>query len=1025
MALPPLPRRLAKIFHSPGPPINDDDEIYADFTEEEEMYHQFLKISGTSDDEGKDSGVYSTEEFCKLKLTGDINLGDIIRCVNTGDPKEVSEMIQHIHTCTIPEAVSGRDLETLAQLLDCDHKAIETRVSRLMSEVLLELDTKRHHFTNLLSCLRILFVVLQKRAMKPDSMHRIQPVVILVLLVLHHQCLNHHDREQISVATRDTLQTYIDITEKLGTLDATPTLVDLRLSMQMVLAGLHDVLMKAKMSHLQLGNFSEELRNDSHRKRLSKEFSKMSILEHYSLVFGVMIQISKFPVSVETLDFLRLCIESVLNFYKKSKLEKPIYGLLLLATRAIINVLEKSHMKHILHSAKGSLQDKLCDILEMIISSPKIRKDVRQALQDEVTVILFHESGRVVQRVTGIIDKKTSSMLNETLLTYLTRSLERLNFSSHSSTMGEANLKWYSLQGCIVGHIDVTTHVFLPSLDTMQNGTFDLDKYHQSAIQVAQTAKHFNTLKALRKMSAHGPSEHVQRLLAFQTEPLPMFYVAETLPEITLSHHLLTHRKNRKWISEKQLGLVSLGAVKALRFVHDAGFIHRNVTAASFRYRNQTAVLEDFSIVRTSRTHSHGFGENNTQAAGEIPIRWSSYESLCEDEFSCASDVWMYGQLLYEIFTHGCHPYTDLYGYDLDDVMEMVLFHDLKPKWYPCIPRAIHDVIKGCVRTPPSERMCLRNAEETIERWLDAPISQASHSGEITFSSRKNLYPELNQLQKDSPERGTTLKLRQLKSIGGDAKSLYYNGLQKRKIPADSLQITERALAAPDRPVIRKEGIYLHVEEPVTQRFIDGPLNGMKSDEEFAKKQHIVNFPPQKKPRECTHDSGLSHTLLYRCFDGKCLLDVANECMYGDPIDSENELDYANTIKEAVLFVSDMHKMNWIIRDICCSTLFKSKTKGKVFMPRLGRFLMCQSPEGYIKDTSTNTDDRRNWMPIDVIQDRTYSMASDVYMLAMAIYEFYTAASVARNNPLGNRLNAVPFATVAPEQYGYLVSWHC
>ncbi|XP_033758904.1 uncharacterized protein LOC117341167 [Pecten maximus] len=1014
---PPLPSRpVTQVLPDPSY-IHDDEDmnVYADFPEEEEMFHQFLKINETPEDEGTESGVYASEEICKSKLLEDKDLSDVIRCINTGDYNTASEMITHVHTCIIPNAVSNCDLETLALLLDCDHKAVERRITKVMTEVLFESDMRRYDYTKLLSCLNSLFRMLQKRAMSPESMSSIQPIVILVLLVLHHQCLNHPDRTKISVSTRDTLVSYIDIVEKLNTIDSTQTLLNLRLSLQMVLTSLHDVLVKAKTSHLQLGNFSEELRDDRHRKRLSKDLGKMSTLEHYSLIFGVVIQISKFPVTMETLDFLRLCVSSVLDYYKKkTKGEKHLYALLLLTTRAIINTLERRHEEHTSDSSRDSLQEKLCEILQMIVCGPNIRKEVRCALQEEMAILMFHETGLVVQRAMEMKEKNSSFVLNAVLLRYLTRTLESLNFTCHSTLIDDTYLRWHSIQGSIVGHIHVTTQVFLPSPDSILNGKFDIDTYRQNAAKVPQTAEHYNTLKALRKLSAHGPNKHVQRLFAFQTEPLPMFYITETLPETTLSSYLLAHRKDRKWISEKMLGLMSLGALKALRFLHNAGLVHRNITAESFRYRNQTVVLSDFSIVKPTRTESEGFEDHMLQVTHVIPIRWSSYESLCEDQFTFASDVWMFGQLLYEIFTHGCHPYTDLYGYDLDDVMDMVLFHELKPKWWPCTPLAIHDVIVGCVRSSPCERSSLQNAQDDIERWLETSKRTAPPS--LSFSNRRSLYPELNQLQKGKPERGTTVKLKQLKIIGGNVKDLYYNTLKKWKVPTDTLQITELDLTAPDHPVIKKEGIYLHVEEPVSQKFIDGPLDRMKYEEDFATKQHIVNFPPQKTPRESTVQNGFTHTILYRCFQGKCLLDIAVEHVFGNPADADNEVAYANIIKEAVLFVSDMHKNNWILRDICCSTLFKSEAKDKVFMPRIGRFLKCESSVGCVKDSSTNTDDRRNWMPIEVLHSKTYSMASDVYMLAMTVYEFYTSASVARNNPLATSLNAVPFATVAPEK---------
>ena len=55
-----------------------------------------------------------------------------------------------------------------------------------------------------------------------------------------------------------------------------------------------------------------------------------------------------------------------------------------------------------------------------------------------------------------------------------------------------------------------------------------------------------------------------------------------------------------------------------------------------------------------------------------MPLRWSAPESILYDKFSCWSDAYMTGQTLYELFTHGCYPFTELYGYDLDDMLQLV-----------------------------------------------------------------------------------------------------------------------------------------------------------------------------------------------------------------------------------------------------------------------------------------------------------------------------------------------------------------
>jgi serine/threonine protein kinase len=44
-----------------------------------------------------------------------------------------------------------------------------------------------------------------------------------------------------------------------------------------------------------------------------------------------------------------------------------------------------------------------------------------------------------------------------------------------------------------------------------------------------------------------------------------------------------------------------------------------------------------------------------------MPVLWSAPESILEDHYDSKTDIWMLGQFIYEVFTHGCHPYTEVY----------------------------------------------------------------------------------------------------------------------------------------------------------------------------------------------------------------------------------------------------------------------------------------------------------------------------------------------------------------------------
>lgn len=43
-----------------------------------------------------------------------------------------------------------------------------------------------------------------------------------------------------------------------------------------------------------------------------------------------------------------------------------------------------------------------------------------------------------------------------------------------------------------------------------------------------------------------------------------------------------------------------------------------------------------------------------------IPLRWLPAESVFEDDFSTKSDVWSFGVLMWEVFSHGEFPYSKM-----------------------------------------------------------------------------------------------------------------------------------------------------------------------------------------------------------------------------------------------------------------------------------------------------------------------------------------------------------------------------
>ena len=54
--------------------------------------------------------------------------------------------------------------------------------------------------------------------------------------------------------------------------------------------------------------------------------------------------------------------------------------------------------------------------------------------------------------------------------------------------------------------------------------------------------------------------------------------------------------------------------------------------------------------------------------------------------------------------------------------------------------------------------------------------------------------------------------------------------------------------------------------------------------------------------------------------------------------------------------------------------------------------------------------------PIEVLQHGQYSFESDIYRLAMSIYEFYRAFDIHSMDPMANQLHCTPFCNIENDE---------
>lgn len=150
--------------------------------------------------------------------------------------------------------------------------------------------------------------------------------------------------------------------------------------------------------------------------------------------------------------------------------------------------------------------------------------------------------------------------------------------------------------------------------------------------------------------------------VCLQTEPI--YTIMEFMLYGDLKTYLLARRhlatgkiSEDSDISPKRLTMMALDVARALSYLADMKYVHRDVACRNCLVNAQRIVkLGDFGMARsTSENDYYRFSRK-----GLLPVRWMAPESLIDGYFSPASDVWSFGILLYEIITFGSFPFQGM-----------------------------------------------------------------------------------------------------------------------------------------------------------------------------------------------------------------------------------------------------------------------------------------------------------------------------------------------------------------------------
>ncbi|KAK3874869.1 hypothetical protein Pcinc_020189 [Petrolisthes cinctipes] len=200
-------------------------------------------------------------------------------------------------------------------------------------------------------------------------------------------------------------------------------------------------------------------------------------------------------------------------------------------------------------------------------------------------------------------------------------------------------------------------------------------------------------------------------------ESQPLLLLTELLPGGSLLHHL--HALNSKGTPHSHGVLAKMGAQVAsgMAYLESEKVIHRDLAARNILVADNLSVkIADFGLARFIKDDFY-LRRSNVK----FPVKWTSPESLVHNIYTSKSDVWSFGILLYELFTHGGSPYT---GLSNKEARHSIQDGELN-RCPPDCPPTVYSMMLDCWRANPTDRPSFSIILPTITSISDSFITQS------------------------------------------------------------------------------------------------------------------------------------------------------------------------------------------------------------------------------------------------------------------------------------------------------------
>ncbi|XP_043558371.1 tyrosine kinase, non-receptor, 2b isoform X6 [Chiloscyllium plagiosum] len=209
----------------------------------------------------------------------------------------------------------------------------------------------------------------------------------------------------------------------------------------------------------------------------------------------------------------------------------------------------------------------------------------------------------------------------------------------------------------------------------------------------------------IREVNAMHSLDHLNLIRLYGvvlTHPMKM--VTELAPLGSLLDRL---RKNQSYFLISTLCQYAIQIANGMAYLESKRFIHRDLAARNILLAsNELVKIGDFGLMRALPQNDDHYV---MQEHRKVPFAWCAPESLKTRTFSHASDTWMFGVTLWEMYTYGQEPWIGLNGSQILHKIDKEGERLQRPE--DC-PQDIYNVLLQCWAHKPEDRptfMALRD----------------------------------------------------------------------------------------------------------------------------------------------------------------------------------------------------------------------------------------------------------------------------------------------------------------------------